>query len=116
MRTLILSAVLGLVPLTAAPANNHTMSTVEPPASSSAACAPATADTAADFFNRALPGQLAQHKVPGAVVSVVSGDSTVFSHGYGLADAEDRVPFDADRSLVRIASITKLFTWTAVMQ
>jgi CubicO group peptidase (beta-lactamase class C family) len=70
----------------------------------------------AGFFDTALPGQLAANHVPGAVVSVVSGGKTIFSKGYGLADVERRTPFDPNASLVRIASITKLFTWTAVMQ
>ncbi|WP_106401008.1 serine hydrolase domain-containing protein [Actinocorallia populi] len=70
----------------------------------------------ADFFGTAVPERLARDRVPGAVVSVVSGGKTVFSGGYGLADKEEGTPFDASRSLVRIASISKLFTWTAVMQ
>ena len=44
----------------------------------------------------------------GVVISLVSGDRTVATKAYG--------PLDPDRSLMRIASITKLFTWTAVMQ
>ncbi|KAA9376391.1 serine hydrolase [Microbispora cellulosiformans] len=70
----------------------------------------------ADFFDAAMADGLAANHVPGAVVSVVGGGKTLFSKGYGLADVENRRPFDPDASLVRIASITKLFTWTAVMQ
>ncbi|GII81559.1 FmtA-like protein [Sphaerisporangium rufum] len=70
----------------------------------------------ADFFDAAMADGLAAGHVPGAVVSVVGGGKTIFSNGYGLADVENRRPFDPDTSLVRIASITKLFTWTAVMQ
>jgi CubicO group peptidase (beta-lactamase class C family) len=79
-------------------------------------CGVPTAGALAGYFDTAVPDGLKQNHVPGAVVSVVAGDRTVFAKGYGLADAEDGVPFDPDRSLVRIASITKLFTWTAVMQ
>lgn len=93
------------------------------PASPAAAAPAAPADCGSppapaltDYFDRAMPGALSHHHVPGAVVSVVSGDATVLSKGYGLADREHAVAFDPDRSLVRIASITKLFTWTAVMQ
>jgi CubicO group peptidase (beta-lactamase class C family) len=85
-------------------------------AAPAAACAAPTPASIAGYFDDHVPDGLKQNRVPGAVVSVVSGDRTVFSKGYGLADAEDRVPFDPDRSLVRIASITKTFTWTAVMQ
>ncbi|MFB9320412.1 serine hydrolase domain-containing protein [Cryptosporangium minutisporangium] len=79
-------------------------------------CVPATAGAAADYFDRTVPAKLARDDVPGAVVSVVSGTRTVFTAGYGQADVARAVPMDGDRSLVRIASITKLFTATAVMQ
>jgi len=69
-----------------------------------------------DFFDTAIPSRLAKYHVPGATVSVVSAGKKVFSAGYGLADVEDRTPFDPGTSLVRIASVTKLFTATAVMQ
>jgi CubicO group peptidase (beta-lactamase class C family) len=70
----------------------------------------------AELFDATLPDALAKTRTPGTVVSVVSGGQTVFAKGYGVADTERGTAFDPDRSLVRIASITKLFTWTAVMQ
>ncbi|MET8158381.1 serine hydrolase domain-containing protein [Sphaerisporangium sp. NPDC005289] len=70
----------------------------------------------ADFFDAAMTDGLSAGHVPGAVVSVVGGGKMLFSKGYGLADVENRRPFDPGTSMVRIASITKLFTWTAVMQ
>ncbi|MFF5108386.1 serine hydrolase domain-containing protein [Streptosporangium sp. NPDC000509] len=70
----------------------------------------------ADFFDAAMADGLVANHVPGAVVSVVGGGRMLFSKGYGLADIENRRPFAPDTSMVRIASITKLFTWTAVMQ
>jgi CubicO group peptidase (beta-lactamase class C family) len=81
-----------------------------------AGCVAPTPAALAGFFDAALPGRLAHDRVPGAVVSVVSGDRTVFAKGYGISEAEHGVAFDPARSLVRIASITKPFTWTAVMQ
>jgi CubicO group peptidase (beta-lactamase class C family) len=93
---------------------------VAAPATASAApgpgCAEATPAALGNFFDGALPGGLAEFHVPGAVVSVVSGGDTVFAKGYGEADTERGTGFDPARSLVRIASVTKLFTWTAVMQ
>src|SRR5262245_12980766 len=85
-------------------------------AAPAASCGPATPAAFADFFDSRLPERLQRTRVPGAVVSVVSGDQTIFSKGYGLADVARATPMDPDRSMVRIASITKLFTWTAVMQ
>ncbi|MQA12414.1 MAG: serine hydrolase [Pseudonocardiaceae bacterium] len=79
-------------------------------------CASTTPDALRGFFDRELPSGLRDHDVPGAVVSVVSGGESAFAEGYGKADVEHGVAFDPDSSLVRIASVTKLFTWTAVMQ
>src|SRR5438045_1833568 len=42
-------------------------------AAAPAGCAPATPAAVAGFFDGALPGALAANRVPGAVVSVVSG-------------------------------------------
>ena len=80
------------------------------------ACTAATPSAVADFFDHAVPDRLRHDGVPGAVVSVVSGGATVFAQGYGLSDVERGIPMDAMGSMVRIGSITKLFTWTAVMQ
>jgi CubicO group peptidase (beta-lactamase class C family) len=79
-------------------------------------CVPVTREAAAEVFDGELPARLREAGAPGAVVSVVSGDVAVFSNGYGMADLEREVQFRPASSLVRIASITKLFTWTAVMQ
>lgn len=91
------------------------LAAVRPPATASAAPVPDTRELA-DFFDTAMAPRLEAEHVPGAVVSVVGAGKTLFSKGYGLADRENRTPFDPAGSLVRIASITKLFTWTAVMQ
>ena len=39
-----------------------------------------------------------------------------FAKGYGYSDVRHYTPVDAERSLFRIGSTSKLFTWTAVMQ
>ena len=57
----------------------------------------------------------AQH-VAGATVSVVKDGALFFSKGYGYADVATRKPVDPARTLFRIGSTSKLFTWTAVMQ
>lgn len=64
------------------------------------------------FMALALP----RSDVAGATVAIVKDGEIVLSKGYGFADVERRVPVAADRHLFRVASITKLFTWTAVMQ
>jgi len=67
-----------------------------------------------------LDGLMAAHMeadhVAGATVSVVKDGKLFFAKGYGFADLEKKTPVLADRTLFRIASISKLFTWTSVMQ
>lgn len=75
-----------------------------------------TAANVADFFDAAFHTQRLDHGIVGAVVSVVLDGEVLFQRGYGWADLEARVPADPERSLFRIASISKPFVWTAIMQ
>ncbi len=68
------------------------------------------------FLDEIMPANLALYNVPGATVAVVKDGKLVIVKGYGYSDIEKRVPVDADNTLFRIGSITKLFTWTAVMK
>jgi CubicO group peptidase (beta-lactamase class C family) len=68
------------------------------------------------FFDGVLPVQMESAHIGGAVVAVVVGDTLVFSKGYGYADIDARQKVDPDKTMFSVASITKLFTWTAVMQ
>jgi len=68
------------------------------------------------FFDAAFDVQRQAHDLAGTVVSVVHDGDVLFQRGYGWADIDERVPADAERSLFRIASITKTFVWTAIMQ
>ena len=68
------------------------------------------------FFDGLLAGQLEAYAIAGAAVAVVRDGKVLLAKGYGLADAEQRTPVSAEATLFRMASISKLFTWTAVMQ
>ena len=63
-----------------------------------------------------MPYALARGQVAGAVVTVVRGDGVVLEKGYGFADVASRKPVDPATTLFRPGSVSKLFTWTAVMQ
>jgi CubicO group peptidase (beta-lactamase class C family) len=63
-----------------------------------------------------VTAQLADHHVAGATVSVVKDGRLLVAKGYGHADVERGTPMDGDRTLVRVGSLSKLLTWTAVMQ
>jgi CubicO group peptidase (beta-lactamase class C family) len=62
-----------------------------------------------------VPG-LGRYHIPGMVVAVVHDSDIVLARGYGYADVDRKVPFDPDSTVIRIASVSKLFTGTAVMQ
>ena len=63
-----------------------------------------------------MPQQLEQADIAGAVVAVVKDGQLLFSRGYGYSDYEKKVPVSAENTLFRPGSISKLFTWTSVMQ
>jgi CubicO group peptidase (beta-lactamase class C family) len=63
-----------------------------------------------------MPYALHQADVAGAVVVVVKDGQVLFKKGYGCADVARRRPVDPDTTLFRPGSISKLFTFTAVMQ
>ncbi|MFQ3594795.1 MAG: serine hydrolase domain-containing protein [Sphingomonadaceae bacterium] len=63
-----------------------------------------------------LPYALDKGRIAGAVVVVVRSDGPVLAKGYGLADVASRRPVRPDSTLFRPGSVSKLLTWTAVMQ
>jgi CubicO group peptidase (beta-lactamase class C family) len=63
-----------------------------------------------------MPATLKAHDVAGAVVVVVKDGKVLTQRGYGYADVAKRIPVDPQGTLFRPGSISKLFTWTAVMQ
>jgi CubicO group peptidase (beta-lactamase class C family) len=60
--------------------------------------------------------QLAQTHTPGAVIVVVQDGELIFAKGYGLANVEEAIPMDPERTVMRLGSVSKLFVATAVMQ
>lgn len=63
-----------------------------------------------------LPYALESGDVAGAVVVVVKDGQVLLQKGYGYSDIDKRAPVDPDGTLFRPGSVSKLFTWTAVMQ
>ncbi len=68
------------------------------------------------FLDGMMPSQLEREDIAGAVISVVKDGKVIFAKGYGYSDVEKRTPVTADATLFRPGSISKLFTWTSVMQ
>lgn len=59
---------------------------------------------------------LRREHVPGATVSVVQNGQVVLKSGYGFANLAPRKAVDPDRSLFRVGSISKTFTWILLMR
>lgn len=68
------------------------------------------------FIDGVMAAQMEAYHIPGATISVVKDGELFFAKGYGYADSESRKPVIANETLFRIGSVSKLFTWTAVMQ
>jgi CubicO group peptidase (beta-lactamase class C family) len=62
------------------------------------------------------PYALRQGNLAGLVVSVVKDGEVLLEKGYGHADVAAGVAMDPQRTIVRVASVSKTFTATAVMQ
>jgi len=68
-----------------------------------------------DLFSAWLEGQIEIRGLPGVVVGVVSGDELVWARGFGHEDVAADRPMRTDTRF-RMASHSKLFTATAIMQ
>jgi CubicO group peptidase (beta-lactamase class C family) len=68
------------------------------------------------FLNGVISVQLADDHIPGATISVVKDGRLFAASGYGDADLQAGKRVSAETTLFRIASVSKLFTATAVLQ
>lgn len=77
---------------------------------------PADAASLEALIDPIFAREMSARNIPGAVCVVVGGGRVLFAKGYGVADTASGRPVDAERTLFRVASVSKLFTATAVMQ
>jgi CubicO group peptidase (beta-lactamase class C family) len=70
----------------------------------------------AAFIDNIFNEEISKSHVPGAVISVVKDGKLFFAKGYGYANVEKKIPVVPDKTLFRVASLSKLFTATAAMQ
>src|SRR5688572_28962633 len=68
------------------------------------------------WLDGVMPYALKEADIAGAVIAVVKDGEVLLQKGYGYADLAQRIPMDPERTLVEVASVSKTFTWTAVMQ
>src|SRR5690242_3452484 len=100
-----------LPPASTAPA----VQTVAPPAAKTSAHE-MTAEDLQAFFDGMVPYALHSADIPGATFAIVKDGKIIFAQGYGYADLKTKKPVVADQTLFRPGSVSKLFTWTSVMQ
>src|SRR5712692_9991848 len=96
-----------------------TKSQAEPKGTEQRPAAKAQELTATDlesFLDGLMPLQLEHADIAGAVVAVVKDGRLFFAKGYVYSDYEQKIPVSPENTLFRPGSISKLFTWTSVMQ
>lgn len=68
------------------------------------------------FVDRRIEAQMNADHFAGAVVVIVRDGQVAFEKGYGYGDFAARQPVDPEHTLFRVASNSKMFAWTSVMQ
>lgn len=63
-----------------------------------------------------MPYAIESGNIAGAVVVVVKDGEVLTQRGFGYADLAKRTPVDPATTMFRVGSVSKLATWTAVMQ
>ena len=100
-------------PVAAATPAPATPTAAPPPVSS--AVAPMSGPELEAFVDGVVRRAMSRDHIAGATISVVQNGQVVLKKGYGFANLEQRKPVDPDKTLFRIASISKTFTWIALM-
>jgi len=75
-----------------------------------------TASDANAWLDGYFPYALKSDDIAGAVVAIVKDGEILTERGYGFSDVAKRTPVDPKLTLFRPGSVSKLLTWTAVMQ
>lgn len=122
----LIAAALALGIGAAAPARSSPSSAVEttssvpvPVEAPSSSMSPTHALERADvdaWLDGLMPNALRSGDIAGGVVVVVKNGQILTARGFGYSDVEARRRFDPAATLIGVGSISKTFTWSAVMQ
>jgi CubicO group peptidase (beta-lactamase class C family) len=109
--------VLAAPPTTAAaPAAQSAAAPTGPAARAATAAHELRAEDVNAWLDGYLPYALSTGDIAGAEVAIVKDGTVVTERGYGFSDVEKRTPVDPKVTMFRPGSVSKLITWTAVMQ
>jgi CubicO group peptidase (beta-lactamase class C family) len=75
--------------------------------------APAELET---FVDGVVKAAMARDHIAGAAVAVVQNGQVLLKKGYGFASLAPQRPVDPDRTLFRLGSLSKTFTWIGLMK
>ena len=106
---------LSAVALAARPVEAQPAATAATAAAATPVATDADVQGAVRLFTAWLEGQLLYRHLPGVAVGVVADQQLVWSKGFGVADVAQKTPM-TPQTKFRMASHSKLFTATAVMQ
>ena len=73
-----------------------------------------SSDGELEKFNNYINQSISDANIAGMAVAIVSGDSIIFTQGYGYSDIQTKEPFTPN-TVINIASISKTFVGVALM-
>jgi CubicO group peptidase (beta-lactamase class C family) len=89
--------------------------TIVPPPAPVAGVAPLPAPQLEAFVDGVVRRAMSRDHIAGVTISVVQNGQVVLKKGYGFANLGQHKAVDPDKTLFRVASISKTFTWIALM-
>jgi CubicO group peptidase (beta-lactamase class C family) len=87
-----------------------------PPTASASAAGPGDPAELEAFLDGFFASSMERYRVPGLVFVMVKEGEVFLAKGYGYADLATGRRVDPEATLFRVASVSKLFTGTAIMQ
>lgn len=68
------------------------------------------------FLDGIITARMDENNITAVTLSLVKDGEVILCRGYGYTVLEEGEPVEPDRTLFRMGSTSKLFTWTALMQ
>lgn len=77
---------------------------------------PASAEELEKFMDEKIPELTAKYHIPAFIFSYVKGNKILFNKGYGTVKPETEMPLNAEKNVLIVGSVAKVFASTAIMQ